>query len=248
MKKKYLTDFASLTDVGKIRVVNQDQAQIVKNNSGDILMIVADGMGGHNRGDYASKTTVDFVINEFQNKKFFFNFTIKLWLKKTLKKINKILFNINKHSKIYYDTGTTAIIAIIHKNKLTVINIGDSRAYLQQENKNLVLLTKDQSYVNFLKHIQPTKEDEIKKNKNVLLNALGIYPSVMFNIKSIKFTTGTILLCSDGLYNNLNENEMINILNNGQNAMKKVCDFIEKVNANNGDDNIAVALLIRKNV
>lgn len=249
MKKKYLVDYAYLTDTGSVRIVNEDQTQIIKNNSGDILMIVADGMGGCNRGDYASKVTVDFITNEFKKqKRFIFKFMIKFWLGNLINKINKIIFNDNKNSKIYSNTGTTVIIAVIHKNSLIVANVGDSRAYLYEKN-SLTYLSEDQSYINFLKKTGQIKNEEIKKyqdQNNILINALGTHPSVMFKMKSLKYTTGSILLCSDGLYNNLNEQEIIEILNNDQNAQEKVTNLIKKANLNGGSDNITATLLIRK--
>ena len=247
--KKYLIDFAYLTDIGCVRIINEDQTQIIKNNSGDILMVVADGMGGGNRGDYASKITVDFITNEFKKqKKFFFKFMIKFWLRKLINKINKIIFNDNKNSKIYSNTGTTVIIAVVHKNNLIIVNIGDSRAYLHKNN-SLIHLSEDQSYINFLKKTNQIKKEEIKKyqnQNNILLNALGTYPSVMFKLKSIKYKIGSVLLCSDGLYNNLTEKEIIKILNSKKNAKEKVAELIKKANLNGGSDNITAALLIKK--
>ena len=116
--KKYLVDCAYLTDIGTVRIINEVQTQIVKNDSGDILMIVADGMDGCNRGDYASKVTVDIITNEFKKKKFIFKFMIKFLLRSLINKINRIVFEDNENSKIYFNYGTTVIIAIIHKNNL----------------------------------------------------------------------------------------------------------------------------------
>lgn len=246
--KKYLVDYAYLTDIGSVRIINEDQVQIVKNDSGDILMIVADGMGGCNRGDYASKVTIDFITNEFKKrKKFIFKFMIKFWLRSLINKINRIIFENNKNSKIYFNSGTTVIVAIIHKNNLIITNVGDSRAYLYKNNL-LIRLSEDQSYINFLEKTGQIKTKEIEKYKqnNILLNSLGTYPSIMFKLKSLRYKTGSILLCSDGLYNNLSEKEIIEILDSDKNAKDKVTEFIKKANFNGGSDNITAALLVRK--
>ena len=82
----YEVDYACLTDAGKINLINEDNTSIFRNAKGDILMVVADGIGGRKKGDYASKIVIDYFSNSFIKKNgFFCIFTAKYWLKKKIK-------------------------------------------------------------------------------------------------------------------------------------------------------------------
>lgn len=250
MKNKltYQLDFAYQTDIGKIRIKNEDQAIILTNNNGDTLMVVADGMGGHNKGDYASKLTIDVISEEFKKHKkgFISIFVAKLWLQYAVSKANKTVFNIAEKSADCKGMGTTLVAVLIRKKNIIVLNAGDSRAYLYHNDK-LERLSEDQSYVDYLKRSGQITESEAekRKDKNVLLNALGIYPSISFNLRLLNYHDEPILLCSDGLFNNLKESNIKDIVKKGLSAKSTVSELIMSANKNGGSDNIAVAYFLR---
>ncbi|MCQ2787220.1 MAG: Stp1/IreP family PP2C-type Ser/Thr phosphatase [Bacilli bacterium] len=251
MKNKltYLNDFAYQVDVGKVRIKNEDQATILTNSIGDVLMVVADGMGGRNKGDYASKLAIDVLSEEFKKRKkgFISIFVAKLWLQYIVGKANKLVYNTAEKDKTSKGMGTTLVTVLIRKNNIVVLNVGDSRAYLYHNDK-IERLSEDQSYVDYLKRSGQISESEAekRKDKNVLLNALGIYPSISFNSRLLMYHDEPLLLCSDGLFNNLKEKEIVSIIKKGMNAKLTVKELINSANKNGGSDNIAVAYFMRE--
>ena len=105
MKKKNTINrgkFAYKTDIGRIRMTNEDQALVKVNASGDVLMMVLDGMGGHNKGDYASRLALSSISDSFEEKSHFLNeFTAKLWLKNAVIRANKCIFEQASENETY---------------------------------------------------------------------------------------------------------------------------------------------------
>ncbi|MCQ2791963.1 MAG: Stp1/IreP family PP2C-type Ser/Thr phosphatase [Bacilli bacterium] len=240
---KYQFDYAYQSDVGRIRLKNEDSTTVLINKYNDILLAIADGMGGHNKGDYASHLAISYISEEFKKRKYGFVSIIaaKIWLQHTIGRANKLIFNTAEQNEAYHGMGTTLVAVLIRKNYLIVINIGDSRAYLFANNK-LEQLCEDQSYVNYLKNSGQINESEAqkRKDKNILLNALGIYPSVSFESRLLKYNDQPVLLCSDGLCNNLKEINIIKLLQEKVPIKAIVNNLINAANANGGNDNITV--------
>jgi len=130
---------------------------------------------------------------------------------------------------------------------MIVLNAGDSRCY-QLKGNDLKLLSEDESYVDFLKRAGKVSEVEAtqRNDKNILMNAIGIYPSISFNSKIYKYNNEQLLLCTDGVYNNLSKEEMITILSNKEDGKNKVMSIILKANENGGSDNLGVATYKRE--
>ena len=139
--------------------------------------------------------------------------------------------------------GTTLSIAIIRKKKLFTAQVGDSRIY-SLKNKELTQLTEDQTYVGYLYRTgQITKEEMATHPKrHMLMNALGVYPTLNIDIKVRKYEDETMLLCSDGLYNNASETTISSVLSNKDTPEEKVNELISIANNNGGSDNIAVVI------
>ncbi|MCQ2796269.1 MAG: Stp1/IreP family PP2C-type Ser/Thr phosphatase [Bacilli bacterium] len=251
MKNKftYQNDFAYQVDVGKVRIKNDDQALILTNSNDDVLMIIADGMGGHSKGDYASKLTIDILTEEFKKHKkgFISIFVAKLWLQYVVGKANKLVYNTAEKDKSCKGMGTTLVALLIRKNNIVVLNVGDSRAYIYHNDK-IERLSEDESYVDYLKRSGQISESEAekRKDKNVLLNALGIYPSISFNSRLLMYHNEPLLLCSDGLFNNLKEKDIAAIIKKGMDTKLTVKELINAANRNGGSDNIAVAYFVRR--
>ena len=247
-RHNYLIDSYFSTDVGRVRLVNEDQVTILFNKNGEILMLVCDGMGGQNKGDYASNLTLKFISEKFKKKKESLSIvTTRIWLEEIINKANKLVFSTGESSSIYKGMGTTIVAAIIRKNNIVIVNAGDSRAYMYKD-KVLNKLSVDHSVVERLKQYGKINENEANKrlDKNVLTNALGIYPSISFNSKIYKYNNEPILLCSDGIFNNLSDREIIEIISLKISAKDKVIKMIANANRNGGSDNLSVAYLERK--
>lgn len=239
--------YAYKTDIGRIRIINEDQALVKVNAAGDVLLLVLDGMGGHNKGDYASRLATNFISDSFENKNSFISdFTARIWLQNVCIKANKYIFDMASEKEGYKGMGSTIVAILLRKNKMHILNAGDSRAYLVKR-KELELVSEDQSYVSYLCRSGAITEEEAKihPQKNVLLNALGIYPSLNFNLFTRNYTGEPIMLCSDGLYNNISENEMHAILSGDERPDLKVDTLISIANSNGGSDNIAIAYFER---
>ncbi len=240
---KYKGHFASRTDMGKVRISNEDQSFVLTNYNGDVLMVVCDGMGGQNKGDYASKMALDILVESFQKKRKTPALLTRSWLLRTIKDANSHIYNEATKNPTYRDMGTTLVCAVIQDNKIILANIGDSRAYRYDE-QGLSRLTEDQTYVDYLYRSGQikAKERDASPDRHVLMNALGIFPSASCDLVIKPYYGETILLCSDGLYNNVSESEIRAVLATDERPDQKVASLIAEANANGGSDNIAIAI------
>ncbi len=235
--------FAYKTDIGRVRITNEDQAIILSNASGDILMCVCDGMGGHAKGDYASKLAIDIISEEFRKRSRFLTILgAKLFLSRTIKLINSTIYNEAQKDIEYKDMGTTLVAALLYKDEIIIASVGDSRAY-ELRYESLRRLTEDQTYVEYLYRTGKISKEEIatSEQRHILMNAMGCYPSVSFEIKTYPNIKAPILLCSDGLYNNASEKEIHAALSTNERIELKVDTLISIANSNGGSDNIAIA-------
>ena len=139
--------------------------------------------------------------------------------------------------------GTTLTAVLLVGGTAFIAQVGDSRAYFLENNK-LVQVSEDQTYVSHLIRTGQITEEEarVHPKRHVLLNALGIYPSINVDTKIRKYDGNRILVCSDGLYNNVSNFDLENILRNNDSPTLKVKQLIGVANANGGSDNIAVVV------
>lgn len=242
MSLRYKGIFSSATNIGKVRITNEDQAAALTNFAGDIFLIICDGMGGQNKGDFASKTALDFLVDSFRKKRKTPMFLTKQWLKLALRKANSMIYQQAQSNPTYKDAGTTCVCVIIQGEKMLVCNIGDSRAYRYGYGR-LERLSKDQTYVDYLYRTGKIKREEMdtSPDRHVLMNALGIYPSCSSDMEVLPYCGESILLCSDGLYNNVSESEIRAVLATDERPDQKVNMLIAEANANGGSDNIGIA-------
>lgn len=240
---KYKGQFASKTDIGLVRKTNEDQAVALINASGNVLLCVCDGMGGHNKGDLASKLAIDVISNEFRQKNGFVSYvTVRSWISKTMRKVNKVIFDKGQSDPAYKDMGTTVVFALLYHDMVYVVNAGDSRAYFVRKSR-LEPLTEDQTYVKYLYHTGKISEEEMETSsqRHILMNAIGTFPSPSFEIKTYPNNGLSILLCSDGLYNNATEAEIRSVLSTTERLDQKIDTLIGVAKSNGGTDNIGIA-------
>ena len=233
------------TDCGMVRPINEDNVSIVENKeSGDILMMVLDGMGGHSKGEKASSLALSIITERFiKMKKYLSIRKIKAYIIKAIKKANREINILGTNNMEYHEMGTTLILVILHGNKVLMCNVGDSRLYTTIGN-NIYQLSEDQTYVQFLYRVGKIKKEDmaIHPKRHVLMNALGTYPSVSIVTKVFKKPMEKILLCSDGLYNMLSDNDINIVLQMKLTTEEKVRILVRRANDNGGMDNIAIAL------
>lgn len=243
--KKYIYGrYASKTDIGKVRMNNEDRVCALTNSRGNILLVVCDGMGGQNKGDLASSIAVEVISQSFQEKERFSNkFMAKRWVANVIRQANSDIFRQASHDQKYQGMGTTITLVLIVGDYMVVAQAGDSRAY-SYRNRNLTQLTEDQTYVQYLFRIGEITKEEIDTHpkRHVLMNALGIYPSLDLDIKVHPYLGDSIIVCSDGLYNNVPQKDLLSIIKGTDTPDQKVNELVSLANANGGSDNIAVIL------
>lgn len=243
---RYLTGrFFYMTDTGKVRLSNEDQAIALTNASGNVLLMVCDGMGGQNKGDLASSLAVNTVVNSFINKKGFINtFFAKIWVSNIISEANKSIYEQAQSNPVYKGMGTTMTLLLIIKDVAILGHVGDSRCYFLKNNRELVQMSEDQTYAAYLLRTgQITPEEALTHPKrHVLMNALGIYPSANVELKSFPYTNEKVLLCSDGLFNNVPIEDIASIVRGDDTIEQKVNELIAVSNKNGGSDNIAIVL------
>lgn len=238
-------EFSYLTDPGQVRDHNEDSVTIVKNNSGEILMAVADGMGGHKGGEIASSIAITHIGKRFidtssvGNKEDAINF-----LKEIVSEANMLLYRYTEENPESLGMGTTIVMALLTDEFLLFGNIGDSSGFVIK-NKKLYKITNDHTLVNLLVKSGEITEEEAKDHprKNVLMRALGANISVEMDVFDVERDVNAILLCSDGLTNMLDGTQIENVLNSDIDIDAKVQKLINKANNRGGTDNISVAYL-----
>lgn len=238
-----------LTDTGKIRTHNEDSVTILKNASGEYLMIVCDGMGGHRKGEIASSMAITALGSRFNK---ISSIGSKLdavnWLNDTVNEINKSILEYATNHPDSVGMGTTIVVALLTHDYLIFGNIGDSSGFVMK-NGQLHKVTKDHTLVNLLVQAGNLTEEEAKYHpkRNVLMKALGAASTVELDIFDVVdfLNIDGILLCSDGLTNMLTNEQIEKVLNDSELEIEeKVSKLIRKCNARGGTDNISIAYLI----
>lgn len=240
----YSGRFGSLTDIGLVRPTNEDKALSIIDAHKCVLLCVCDGMGGQNKGDFASKIAVDHISNSFKNKnRFLFGFQVKHWLERTIKAVNASIWKETETVEKLKGMGTTVCLAVLFKNRIYILNVGDSRCY-KCESDDVVQLTKDQSLVEHLAATGQIRAEEklTDKNRHALMNYVGMRKDVNYVITKVKNDGKIILLCSDGLYNNASNRQIFSALSSTERLDQKINTLVGIAKTNGGTDNIAIAM------
>lgn len=235
-----------LTDTGRVRTHNEDSVTILKNASGEYLMVVCDGMGGHRKGEVASSMAIAALGTRFNK---ISSIGSKLdavnWLNDSINEINKSVLEYAEANPDSTGMGTTIVVALLTHDYLIFGNIGDSSGFVIKKGK-LHKVTKDHTLVNLLVQAGNLTEEEAKfhPKKNVLMKALGAAEKCDIDIFDVDMTVDGILLCSDGLTNMLSNEQIGKVLEDEELAIEeKVSKLIRKCNARGGTDNISIAYL-----
>ena len=237
--------FYGISDIGKKRNENQDKIFVSEENSELKLFIVADGMGGHSGGALACKKCINVFKKEFNKSKYTNSEEAKLWLYKMILKANKEIIALGDKDPGLRGMGTTVVSVIVSKNFKVFASVGDSRLYAYNK-KSLTQLSEDQTFAAALYKAGYINKKEAKNHprRNMLLCAVGSVPNNALDVQ-IKDIEGNdnYLICSDGLYNMVEDNRIKSILNEDITIKEKVDKLIEEANDNGGFDNVSVILL-----
>lgn len=237
-----------LTDSGRVRSHNEDSVTIVKNLTGEHLMVVADGMGGHRAGEIASSMVVTHLGTEFTKLSSVGTMLdAAKWLQDSINVINTNILKYTEENPDSTGMGTTVVLALLTKDFLIFGNIGDSSGFVLKNNK-LHKVTKDHTLVNLLLDAGEITESEAENHpkKNVLMKALGSQEKQILDIFEVDMDIDAILLSSDGLTSMLTKDQIEKVLiEDDITYEEKLIKLIRKCNARGGNDNISLAYLVK---
>jgi len=245
---KYSFEIAGLTDTGKNRPNNEDSIGFDTLDDGRVFAMVADGMGGHRAGEIASNITVTELQQSLCNSQWDESRLIS-----TIQQINLSIYKQAQENNKYQGMGTTIVLACIENDSLMIAHVGDSRCYqwIEQETDNeshgiLKTLTTDHSLIEEMLSQGLLEKEDLAKSmrKNLLTRALGVRPGIEVTLGEYTLeNTGIILLCSDGLSDMLDEQQLENILSAPMSLGFKCQNLIDEANKAGGRDNISVILI-----
>ncbi len=241
-------EYCYITDPGKVRERNEDSVTICEDGAGEVLLIVADGMGGHKNGEIASSIALNLISERFKsissvgNKEDAIN-----WIQNTVSEANVAIFKYVSTHPESQGMGTTIVLSILTPSFLLIGNIGDSSGYVYKNNK-IHKITVDHTLVNLLVKSGELTPEEAKNHpkKNVLMKALGSSTNVEMDIFNVELNVDGIFLCSDGLTNMLDDNQIARVLNEEAPLKERLEKLVFKANNRGGNDNITMACLIKE--
>ena len=234
-----------LSDTGKVRTHNEDSVMIIKNLSGEYLLVVADGMGGHKAGEVASSIVVNGLTEKFKNLETVGDKENAVsWIRENVSLLNDDIFKYTDEFPESKGMGTTMVLAIVTDKYILFGNVGDSSGFVMKD-KVLYKVTKDHTLVNLLVETgELTKEEAMNHpRKNVLMRALGANNPIDVDIFDVDMKSDAILLCSDGLTNMLTFDQIQKVLNSDLTMEEKIVKLIKKSNLRGGTDNVSIAYL-----
>lgn len=242
--------YAGLSNTGMIRAHNEDAYKLPVDadahtlDSKGHLYVLADGMGGHHKGEIASAITIETV-----NSQYYATVTPLPTDNPTDDIIDALSSAIIKANNEVYDAteggGTTVVAAVLYGDSLVAMNVGDSRAYLLR-NSELRLLSRDHSLVSRLVEVGKITEAEALTHprRNVLYQALGQGSEVEIHVVSEMLQPDDlVILCSDGLWGEVPEAELKEVLSGADSPVHAAKQLIDMANASGGPDNITAIII-----
>lgn len=229
-----------LSDKGTVRSLNEDYADFYEDTLRKVY-VMADGMGGHNAGEVASKIAVEVIIDYVKSAPA--DDKVEIILEAAIKAANKKIYEKALDNAEYSGMGTTVTACLIEKDDLIVANVGDSCCFIVK-NYSIEKITKDHSLVQQLVDAGSITEEEAVKhpNKNIITRALGTNEEVEVDIFNVKMDEiKKVILCTDGMSNEVSKNEMYDIIlkDDNEEACRKL---VELSKLKGGKDNISVII------
>lgn len=243
---------SSGTDIGREREINEDAAaSLVFNAKNDYgskefgILVVADGIGGYDKGEIASNLAVSSFVDEILSRLSTQSLPessqdfAQLLLTGVKFANEKVRFESLKRS---HQLGTTLVGAIICDGVAHIVNVGDSRAYLVSDSKSIRQISKDHSAVQEMIDAGIISKEEGRNHprKNLITRSLGSQIEIRPDVFEVHLQGETLLLCSDGLHGMLGDSEISEIINH--NLTESLKNLISKANHLGGRDNIGIAM------
>jgi protein phosphatase len=236
-----------LTDVGRVREFNEDNLHWEDIDRHTALYAVADGMGGHDRGEVASQVAVDSLfdaarrgLKDVSERE---PFVLRELMREFMQTANHSV--IAKGEEHNSNMGTTLCAALVHKNDAIIANVGDSRVYLLRQGE-LIRVSQDHSLVGFLETLGELSRSEARNHPsgNILVRSIGSVPEVEIDVFHVETQDGDrILLCSDGLWGEIEDHEIAAMLIATDDCQKACVDLVDLANENGGRDNSTLVLV-----
>ena len=233
------------SDKGLKRSNNEDAFFVIPETN---IFMVADGVGGNNAGEIASRTTISKIVEYIRNNALKNDFTeaeVKGYFFRCIEKVNKSVYDLSKIQPENTGMATTATIVYVAANNAYIVNIGDSRAYIFRKGI-LTQVTEDHTYVNeLIREGAITKEEaRLHEKKNVITKAIGGEEKASPDF----FCAGTekddiIVLCTDGLHGEIGDDNIRSILEAGGSMVDICSSLVNKANQCGGRDNVTVICL-----
>lgn len=233
----------SMTDTGISREMNQDYFFASDTAVGNLpnLYIVADGMGGHKAGEYASRYTIERIVASVSRNPGDEPVAV---LRAAISKANELLIMEAREDESKYGMGTTVVAATIIGNKMIVANVGDSRLYVI--GKVLRQITRDHSLVEEMVRMGGMDAEQAREHpdKNIITRAIGASDSVEPDFFEVELEKNDqVLMCSDGLTNMVEDKDIGEIILGQSSLESQVITLINTANRNGGRDNITVIII-----
>jgi len=237
----------ALTHIGHVRSENQDKYCVHKYNTDECLVVVADGMGGHKFGSIASNIVIDKIAEYMKNQRQSYeNFknNISQALVNGIDIANNAILEWADRHDVDNGMGSTVVVCYVHKNIVYIAYVGDSRAYLIR-NKDIIRLTRDHSITQLINSFELDRVCNENKNinKNMITKAVGMEKNSKFIGDSVCIDykpNDNILMCTDGLTNELDDSEILEVILKERFIVNKL---IDKANDRNSSDNITAVLI-----
>jgi len=237
-----------LTDVGRVRELNEDNWHWEPLNGDTALYAVADGMGGHDRGEVASQVAVETLFDSARLRLEAISErdvpTLRKLLREAMQTANRAVVTMGEQQDS--NMGTTLCSALVHKDADAYIaNVGDSRVYLVRKGE-LQQVSQDHSLVAYLVQLGELTEEEARNHPsgNILVRSIGSVPEVEIDLFHVAVEKGDrILLCSDGLWGEITDHDMESILAANPNPQDACRVLVDTANANGGRDNSTLVLI-----
>ena len=234
--------YYAMTDVGRRREMNQDYVYAMGQPIGPFpnLLVVADGMGGHKAGDFASKFTVEVVKREIAGSR---SRKPEKVLHDAIQVANRELIRVASRDVKLEGMGTTLVVATVIGDTLYFANIGDSRLYLIDD--NIKQLSKDHYLVEEMVRLGGIKAEDARNHpdKNIITRAMGVKDEAEADFYEFRIKRGDkILMCTDGLSNMVEDEDMFGLVKGSRDVVEAVQMLIDRANSNGGRDNIGVVL------
>jgi protein phosphatase len=230
----------SKTDIGMVREVNQDYVFVTEAPIGNLpnLLVVADGMGGHRAGEYASRLAVEVLKQELAAST---EESPEAMIKNAITRANERVLEAARQDAKLSGMGTTLVAATVIDRTLYFANVGDSRLYLLSD--DIKQLSKDHSLVQEMVRLGGINQEEAKSHpdKNIITRAIGAKDDVDIDFYEYRLKKGDIILmCTDGLSNMVEDEEMLHIVKCSRDVVEAVEQLIERAKEHGGSDNIGV--------